>query len=326
MSSNIKLAVGLGDPAGIGSEIVAKAILKLKNSPIEFDLFCRHEFFKREQVRDKWPWVRDFLDYASYSGKVNFMGFPSLKGEVEFGKNSEFGGEFAYKSFIAAADSAMRGDCHALTAAPLSKESLNMAGYCYPGQTEILRELAGVDRVVMMLLAGDFRVVPMTRHIALSKVPGAINENILSETIEITHKSLTTYERIDSPRIALLALNPHGGENGLFGDEEEIIRASLEKFLAHGYSIEGPLVPDTAFLPEKRQRFDVIIGMYHDQVLIPLKMAGFAHGVNATLGLPFIRTSPDHGTAFDIAGKDLADCSSIAEAFKLAAHWANNLR
>jgi 4-hydroxythreonine-4-phosphate dehydrogenase len=216
------------------------------------------------------------------------------------------------------------GEAAAVTTAPISKKALkDGAGFAFPGHTEYLAALAGVDRVVMMLACPDLRVVPVTIHIPLSEVPAALTPALLEETIRITRHGLTESFGLAAPRIAVAGLNPHAGEGGTMGTEEQrIIAPVLDRLRAEGMAIAGPLPADTMFHPAARAGYDVAICMYHDQALIPIKTLDFAGGVNVTLGLPFVRTSPDHGTAFDIAGRGLADPSSLVAALRMAGDMA----
>ncbi|MCW3780053.1 4-hydroxythreonine-4-phosphate dehydrogenase PdxA [Defluviimonas salinarum] len=213
-----------------------------------------------------------------------------------------------------------RGEAAALCTAPIHKKALKGgAGFAFPGHTEYLADLAGGARVVMMLACPDLRVVPTTIHIPLSEVPARLTPALLEETIRITHAGLIRDFGLAAPRLAVAGLNPHAGEGGAMGDEEtRVIAPVLERLRAEGIAVAGPLPADTMFHPAARARYDAAICMYHDQALIPIKTLDFAGGVNVTLGLPFIRTSPDHGTAFDIAGQGVADPASLIAALKLA--------
>lgn len=213
-----------------------------------------------------------------------------------------------------------QGAASALCTAPIHKKALiDGAGFAYPGHTEFLGALAGVDRVVMMLVSDQLRVVPTTIHIALSEVPHALTPELLRETITITAQGLRDMFAIAHPRLAVAGLNPHAGEGGAMGREElDWIAPLLAEMQSDGYSLSGPHPADTLFHAAARARYDVAIAMYHDQALIPIKTLDFDRGVNVTLGLPFVRTSPDHGTAFDIAGQGIANPTSLIEALKLA--------
>ncbi|MFC4733199.1 4-hydroxythreonine-4-phosphate dehydrogenase PdxA [Salipiger abyssi] len=212
------------------------------------------------------------------------------------------------------------GACSALCTLPISKQALaEGAGFAYPGHTEYLAALAGADEVVMMLASDELRVVPATIHIALSEVPRALTAELLEKRLRITHAALIAQFGIAAPRIAVAGLNPHAGEGGRMGREEiELIVPVLDRLRGEGMDLAGPLPADTMFHAEARAGYDAAVCMYHDQALIPIKTLGFDKGVNVTLGLPFIRTSPDHGTAFGIAGKGIANPSSTVAALTLA--------
>lgn len=218
------------------------------------------------------------------------------------------------------------GTACSLTTAPINKKALiDGAQFPYPGHTEFLAALAGVDRVVMMLAGDGLRVVPATIHIPLAQVPDQLTPDLLRSTIRITHDGLRDRFGIAAPRIAVAGLNPHAGEGGAMGHEDaQIIAPVVAELAASGMDITGPHSADTMFHPAARARYDVAMAMYHDQALIPIKTIDFSGGVNVTLGLPFLRTSPDHGTAYDIAGRGVADPTSMIAALRLAAAHGNN--
>jgi 4-hydroxythreonine-4-phosphate dehydrogenase len=215
---------------------------------------------------------------------------------------------------------AMTGAASAICTAPINKKALkDGAGFSFPGHTEFLAHLAGVDQVVMMLACPELRVVPATIHVALSEVPRVLKPDLLEEVIRITHAGLMRDFGIARPRLAVAGLNPHAGEGGVMGREEvDWIAPLVLRLAAEGILIRGPLPADTMFHAAARSGYDAAICMYHDQALIPIKTIDFAGGVNVTLGLPFVRTSPDHGTAYDIAGRGLADPSSLIAALRMA--------
>ena len=208
----------------------------------------------------------------------------------------------------------------AVCTAPINKKALkDGAGFAFPGHTEFLAHLAGVTRVVMMLACPELRVVPATIHIPLSDVPSALTEALLDETIRITHAGLIRDFGIVNPRIAVAGLNPHAGEGGAMGwEDERMIRPLVARLKAEGLDVTGPWPADTMFHAGARKGYDAAVCAYHDQALIPIKTIDFAGGVNVTLGLPFVRTSPDHGTAYDIAGQGRADPSSLIAALRMA--------
>jgi 4-hydroxythreonine-4-phosphate dehydrogenase len=218
------------------------------------------------------------------------------------------------------------GKTCALCTAPIHKKALqDGAGFQYPGHTEFLAALDGKTDVVMMLASEQLRVVPATIHIPLKDVPDALTPDLLRRTIEITDEGLRAQFGIASPRIALSGLNPHAGEGGKMGHEDATtIAPVIAEMQAKGYTLTGPLPADTMFHARARTRYDAAICMYHDQALIPIKTLDFDRGVNVTLGLSFIRTSPDHGTAFDIAGKGIANPTSLIEALRMAAQMGTS--
>ena len=223
-----------------------------------------------------------------------------------------------------AVDLVQSGAASAICTAPIHKKALkDGAGFAFPGHTEFLAHLAGVERVVMMLACPGLRVVPATIHIPLAEVPHALTARLLEDTIRLTRAGLIRDFGIPAPRLAVAGLNPHAGEGGAMGREEiDMIIPVLDRLRAEGFLLDGPKSADTMFHAAARSRYDAAIAMYHDQALIPIKTIDFAGGVNVTLGLPFIRTSPDHGTAFDIAGQGRADASSLIAALTLAADMA----
>ncbi len=231
-------------------------------------------------------------------------------------------------SIEVAVDCVARGEAAAVVTLPVSKEVLHRVGYPHPGQTEFMGELAqrhyGVKaRPVMLLWSPLLAVVPATVHVPLAAVPGLLTAELLSETIRVVAHDFAARFGLPRARIAVTGLNPHAGEGGDIGREEiAVIAPTLERLQAEGLAVTGPYPADTLFHAPSRARFDVIVTMYHDQALIPIKTLAFDSAVNATLGLPFVRTSPDHGTAFDIAGRGLADPSSLIAALALAARLA----
>ncbi|MGB5864450.1 MAG: 4-hydroxythreonine-4-phosphate dehydrogenase PdxA [Sulfitobacter sp.] len=226
-----------------------------------------------------------------------------------------------------AVDLVQTGLASAICTAPIHKKALkDGANFAYPGHTEYLAALAGQTEVVMMLASDQLRVVPATIHIALEQVTAALTPALLRRTIEITHAGLQSQFGIAHPRIAISGLNPHAGEGGTMGGQEHAwMNALVVQMQAEGFDLRGPLPADTMFHAAARASYDAAIAMYHDQALIPIKTLDFDKGVNVTLGLPFIRTSPDHGTAFDIAGKGIANPSSMIEAIRMAHRMAGSI-
>jgi len=226
-----------------------------------------------------------------------------------------------------AARDCLAGELDAIVTAPISKEIWGDAGYTWPGHTELLEEIAGRGRAVMMLAGQGLRVVPATIHCALREVPSRLSEKGLLEILQVLAADLPRRFGLAQPRIAVCGLNPHASDGGRFGDEEQrMIAPAVAAARAQGIDANGPFAADTLFYRAAHGEFDVVLGMYHDQVLGPLKLHAFGRGVNVTLGLPIVRSSPDHGTAFDIAGKGLADDGSMREAFEVALEMAANER
>jgi 4-hydroxythreonine-4-phosphate dehydrogenase len=285
-----KPAIGItvGDPAGIGPEIARKAAADARVLAA-----CRPQLYGP-------PGDRTFA-----AGRI-----------------SADASRAAYDAIVAAVDDAKRGKIAAVATAPINKEAFAAAGIPWRGHTELLAHLTGASRVAMMFHSGALRVVLATVHIPLAEVAQALTRESLEGTIALTASELPRFGWA-SPRLALAGLNPHAGEHGLMGVEEDLVlRPAVEASRARGIAIEGPLPADTVFVRAMRGEFDAVIACYHDQGLIPVKLVAFGEAVNVTLGLPIIRTSVDHGTAFDIAGKDVADPSSMIHAVLLAAKLA----
>ncbi len=310
------VALSCGEPAGIGPEIAAKAWDLLRDS-CPFVWIGDPRFLPADtpvqQVSD--------LSQTQQIAKSALPVWPlQFAGKVELGVADPQNAAGVIEAIETGVDLVRTGQAAALCTAPIHKKALiDGAGFAYPGHTEFLAHLGGVDRVVMMLSSPMLRVVPATIHIALCDVPAALTPELLRETIEITARGLVAEIGLNAPRIAVAGLNPHAGEGGAMGNEELLwINDLIQEMQDEGHALTGPHPADTLFHPAARARYDVAICMYHDQALIPIKTLDFDRGVNVTLGLPFVRTSPDHGTAFDIAGTGEANPSSLIEALKLA--------
>lgn len=228
------------------------------------------------------------------------------------------------EAITAAVGMAMNGEAAAIVTAPINKHVLMQTGFAFPGHTDFLQHLTGAKRAVMMLASATLRVVPLTVHIPLARVAEKITEAAIVETAEITLAALTRDFGLEAPRLAVAGLNPHAGEDGDIGREElDILLPAIAALRAKGHAVIGPMPSDTMFHDEARSRYDAALCMYHDQALIPIKTLSFWDGVNVTLGLPIVRTSPDHGTAFAIAGNGTADPRSMIAAVKMAAEMAD---
>ncbi|MDQ3071154.1 MAG: 4-hydroxythreonine-4-phosphate dehydrogenase PdxA [Acidobacteriota bacterium] len=285
------IAITVGDPAGIGPEIARKAA-----AAPSVIACCRPVLYG--------PWREDALG-----------AFPA-------GTPTAASGQSAYEAIDSAVRDAREGKVAAIATGPVSKEALAMAGYPWKGHTDLLAHLTGASRVAMMFWSPRLRVVLATVHLPLSEVPAALTAEKLRDAVELSHLELPKFG-VPSPRIGVAALNPHAGEGGLMGHEEDsVMRPAIAAMRTEGIDVTGPFPADTLFVRAARGEFDVIVAAYHDQGLIPVKLLGFGAAVNVTLGLPIIRTSVDHGTAYDIAGKNQADEGSLIEAVMLAARLA----
>jgi 4-hydroxythreonine-4-phosphate dehydrogenase len=261
---------------------------------------------------------------AKFSGDVvEVIDVGLVDSALPFGQVQAAAGEAAFRYIERAAALAQSAEVDAICTAPISKEALHAAGHRYPGHTELLAHLTGTPEVSMMLVAPKLRVIHVTTHIGLIDAIKRIEPGLVERTIERAHVTLVA-SGIADPRIGVCAINPHAGENGLFGygEEAEKITPAVTRCLARGWKVEGPLPADTLFFRASRGDFDVVVAMYHDQGHGPVKVMGIEAGVNITVGLPVVRTSVDHGTAFDIAGKGIADERSLIEALRQAIELA----
>ena len=341
-STKRPIAITMGDPAGIGPEIIAKAF---RDAPdvtqgcfVVGDvsaLRCANEVIRGEAL----PWpvavLEDWSDLPLVPSRcVPIWAVGTLTKRPVYGQLSEAAGRLAAESVVWATRAALRGDVRAVVTAPLNKAALSLAGSPYdrfPGHTEMLQalsaEYAGVgvaDMPVRMMLANDeLRIVLVSIHLSLKAAIEAVTFDNVLQTIRMTHKALAPVLG-RAPRIAVAGLNPHAGELGLFGREEiDTINPAIAVANAEGIRVSGSFAPDTVFMRARNSNdhpgeFDAVVAMYHDQGLIPVKYLGMEHGVNVTLGLPVVRTSPDHGTAFEIAGTGQADATSLVAAIRMA--------
>lgn len=310
------VVVTCGDPSGIGPEILVAAWRELKGELPFFVIGDPGHIPEGAPI--------SVINDPSHAGRVMQDGLPilphSFRKPAPPGTPEPDNARGVVEVIRRAVSLIQGGRASALTTAPISKKELvDHAAFEFPGHTEFLAHLAGADHVVMMLAAEELRVVPATIHIPLYQVPKALTPTGLEDTVRVTEMGLRRDFGIARPRIALAGLNPHAGEGGLLGAEDEtVIAPVVSKLAAEGFDIRGPQPADTMFHAEARATYDVAIAMYHDQALIPIKTLAFDRGVNVTLGLPFPRTSPDHGTAFDIAGQGKASPVSLIEALRMA--------
>ena len=312
----VTIALTMGDPAGIGPEIAVKAAAdKDLNSLADIVLYGCPDVIDEAAKR--------FVPEAF--GKLNIKAVGELKfADVPVAKADAACGLAARDAVITATRDAIEGKVDAIVTAPMNKASVNLAGVQFTGHTELIAELCGCDSFAMMQSAGNLRVVFVTTHIPLSAVSGAVSVERIIEVARLLEDAVKA-EGIESPKLAAAAINPHAGENGYMGVEDEnTVKPALEKLRSEGMDVDGPFPPDTLFIEETRERYDGILSMYHDQGHIPFKMLAFDRGVNSTLGLPIIRTSVDHGTAFEIAWQGRADTGSLYAAITLAVKRARN--
>lgn len=323
------VAVTMGDPAGIGPEIIIKALSLAELSRLSRPVVIGDarvmknamKFSKGSPVALKEIKRLDDGDFRT--GMINILDmdnvdFPKLR----MGKVSVEGGRASVKYVERAIDLAMDKKVDAIATGPINKEAINKAGFRFDGHTELLAKRTGAKHSAMMFLSDSIRVMLVTTHLPLSQVAKEIDKKKVLDTIKLADKELT--ELLGKrPRIGVAGLNPHAGEGGIFGSEEEkIISPAVEEAKKLGINVKGPVSADAIFYLANLNMFDIVIAMYHDQGLIPLKLLSFNKSVNVTVGLPIIRTSVDHGTGFDIAGKGWANPSSMIQAIKVAAMMA----
>jgi 4-hydroxythreonine-4-phosphate dehydrogenase len=309
------IAVTMGDPAGIGPEVAVRASARLRR-------------------RARPVWVGDpgtFQSAAKRYGVDEVLPIVAVSAlsarERRPGHPTQAGADAAYRAILRAVELVQAGEADAIVTAPVSKQAIQALGIDFPGHTETIARLAADAEVRMMMAGATLRVVLVTTHVRFLDVPARITRDNVVRTAEIAGEALRRDFGIRRPRLALAGLNPHAGEGGAFGDEEiRLLRPAVEAGRARGLRLDGPHSPDTVFFRARQGEFDAVISLYHDQGLIPFKLLHFTDGVNVTLGLPFPRTSPDHGTALDIAGRGQADVSSMVSAIRLAADMVDRRR
>jgi 4-hydroxythreonine-4-phosphate dehydrogenase len=325
------IALTMGDPAGIGPELLPRAWLAREEIAAPFFALADPEALRR-LTRDLGLDVPIAVVAPADAAETFARALPVVPlanpANARPGAPSADFAAATIESIERAVNHARSGEARAIVTNPIAKKSLYEAGFRHPGHTEFLGALAegwgGAARPVMMIWSPLLAVVPVTIHIALAEVPAALTRDLIVSTARIVAAEMARRFGVARPRLALAGLNPHAGEGGAMGREEiETIAPAIASLRAEGLDVVGPLSPDTMFHPAARARYDVALTMYHDQGLIPAKTLAFDDGVNVTLGLPFVRTSPDHGTAFDIAGKGVANPSSLIAAIRLAARLSS---
>lgn len=323
------IAITTGDPAGIGPEVVLKALAH----PSVYDQCRPLVVGDIRALRRALSWLPNLKfsfnvvtqpDEGRYvAGTVDVLDLHDVDpDDCPVGEVSAAGGRAAVEAVFRACDLAMAGEVDAMATAPLNKAAINLAGFNYAGHTELLTERTGATKVSMLLIGEGLRVVHISTHVSLAEAIRRVTPERVEAVIDIAAESCAALG-IDAPRIAIAGLNPHAGEGGLFGDEEErFIRPAIEAARRRGLNVSDPQPPDTVFLRAKNGVFDIVVAMYHDQGHIPMKLLAFDSGVNVSVGLPIVRTSVDHGTAFDIAGTGRASEASMLAALDVAVQMA----
>ena len=327
------LAISLGDPAGVGPELIASIWAERSRCSVPGFAVCGGgDILAAAAIKRDLDVPLIKIAHLAEASAAFAQGLPVLSLEADRlsgpyapGSPSEAGAALALASLAEATRLSLTGEAPAMVTAPVSKAQLAKVGFEFPGQTEFLAFACGKpsDDAVMMLSGPSLRTVPVTVHCALAEVPQILTEELIVKKARVTARALQTDFGLANPRLALCALNPHAGEDGRMGHEDrDIIAPAAETLIEEGIAASGPHPADALFTPRGRAGFDAMLGMYHDQALIPIKALDFDQGVNVTLGLPIVRTSPDHGTAFDIAGKGVADPGAMIAALRMAGECA----
>jgi 4-phospho-D-threonate 3-dehydrogenase / 4-phospho-D-erythronate 3-dehydrogenase len=324
----LKIGISVGDINGIGLEVILKTVSdeRILNicTPVIFGS-SKVVSYHKNIVQVEFPFANLRTAAEAENGKVNVVNCWQDNVNITIGKVSEAGGQYAFKALEAATEALRSGEIHALVTAPINKKSMQMAGFPFPGHTEYLTEQLGSKESLMLMVNDDLRIGLVTNHLPLSKVAENVTRPRILEKIKILNETLKIDFFIEKPTIAVLGLNPHAGDEGAIGsEEEELILPAIEQAKAVGILAMGPFSADAFFGNGQQHKYNAVLAMYHDQGLVPFKALSFGEGVNYTAGLSAVRTSPDHGTAFDIAGQNMADPSSFRKALYLAIDIARN--
>ncbi|MFT6149963.1 MAG: 4-hydroxythreonine-4-phosphate dehydrogenase [Saprospiraceae bacterium] len=325
----LKIGISIGDVNGIGLEVILKTLsdprIVDRCVPIIYGSSTVISYHKNTMEIEEFEYTQTTTIDDINEDKINIIECWEDPVNIRLGQVSETGGEYAIKSLDAAVSDLKMGLLDGLVTAPIHKKAMSLAGFKYPGHTEYLTQAFEVKESLMFMINGDLRVGLVTNHLPISKVAAMITKERIMEKLNLMRETLRIDFGIDKPRIAVLGLNPHAGDEGLLGDEEmKVIIPTLQEAKNKGIIAIGPYSADGFFGSGVYKQFDAILAMYHDQGLVPFKTLSFGNGVNYTAGLPIVRTSPDHGTAHDIAGKDEADPSSFRQALFLAIDIANH--
>jgi 4-hydroxythreonine-4-phosphate dehydrogenase len=319
-----RIGITMGDPAGIGPEVVLKAVaedeIRRVCVPVIIgDAQALAHTARTLDLQSGYDIIRFEESFPDQLSEPVIYHLDNISGYIEPGIESGAAGKAAAGYIEAAVELCAAGSIDAMATAPINKRALFLGGYSFPGHTEFLAHLTGAEEYAMAFVAANLRIVLLSTHVPLSEAIRMVERDRIVKTVNLTNRELQRWG-IERPRLAVAALNPHGAEGGLFGVEEASeMMPAIEACRIDDINVQGPFSADTVFLRASRGEFDAVIACYHDQAMIPVKCLSFGEAVNVTLGLPFIRTSVDHGTAFDIAGKGLAEHSSMVAAIKLAA-------
>ena len=322
---DLPIAITMGDPCGIGPEIIAKLYTDASSLPPTLVLGDMRRIQRAIRLLALPLTVKGINspeDFQVTPNGINVISLSHLPDDLPFGQLDAQAGKAAYDYIRAGIDLALQKKIRAVVTAPINKEALRLADIHYPGHTEILADFSGTKDFAMMLMNNELRVILVTIHVSMREAIEQITIERELTIIRLAHRAMTQLG-ILQPRVAVAGLNPHAGEHGLFGSEdEEIIKPAIQQAQAEGIQASGPWPGDTVFMHARQGRFDIVVAQYHDQGLIPVKYLGLEEGVNVTVGLPFVRTSVDHGTAFDIAGTGKASHASLRVAVEQAAMLA----
>lgn len=314
------IGITMGDPAGIGAEVLLKALAdeSLANQSIIFGSVKVIEYYASLQNIKVSVNILENVDEFK-EGMLNIVDVVDLNmDDFKVGEVSKICGDASYHYIFEAIKKANDGDIDAVVTGPINKESLNLAGHNFAGHTEIFAHLTETEKYAMVLWSTDLKVIHVSTHVSLRDACDRVTRDRVCDVIRLAHETLLAVKK-NKPRIGVAGLNPHAGETGLFGDEEiNEIGPAIEQCKTEGIEVTGPYAPDTVFLDARDGKFDMVVVMYHDQGHIPIKLLAFDTGINMTVGLPIIRTSVDHGTAFNIAGQNIASERSMIESLKLA--------
>ena len=329
MAATAPLAVSIGDPAGVGPELIAEAWVRRESEGLApFVAFGGARLLAAAAARRGLDVPLVPVTQCAEAVGAFARGLPvitDLDAEYRPGKPDEQGARFAIASLFEASARTVAGHTGGIVTGPIAKSHLARHGFTQPGQTEFVADACGTPRedAVMMLAGPSLRTVPLTVHVALAAVPELLTRELIVRRVRVVAAALARDFGLPSPRIAVTGLNPHAGEDGRMGDDEQLVIApAIAALQAEGLSVTGPHPADALFAASERSRYDVAVCMYHDQALIPIKTLDFDHGVNVTLGLPIVRTSPDHGTAFAIAGIGQASANAMIAAIRMAGDCA----